>query len=143
MRRKLAQAILNDDMAANGEVLMGNESGERIGRAIGMMDSHIKKALVEKDEDDALELWQIHADHIANAQQNGGKGSSFKKLYYRSTILYWAMALLARTSNAIYKEVAKIMMLPDISHIHWLTGKIVSTHSGKAFCVHIKTIQLL
>jgi hypothetical protein len=67
LRRRLVQTILNDDMAVNGEVLMGNESGELIGRAIGMMDSHIKKALVEKDQDDALELWQVHADHIANA----------------------------------------------------------------------------
>jgi hypothetical protein len=98
---------------------------------------------VEKDEDDMLELWQVHADHIANAQQNGGKGSGFKKLYYSSTIMYWAMAFLAHMSNTIYKEVAKIMMLPDISHIHRLTEKIVSTHSCKTFCVHIKTIQSL
>jgi hypothetical protein len=53
------------------------------------------------------------------------------------------MAFLACVSNTIYKEVAKILMLPDISHIHRLTGKIVSTHSGKASCVHMKTIQLL
>jgi len=143
LRRKLAQTILNDDMAANGEVLLGDESGERIGRAVGMMDSHIKKALVEKGDNETLELWQVHADHVANARRNGGKGRGFKKLYYSSTILYWAMAFLARTLNTIYKEVAKVMMLPDISHIHRLTGKIVSTHSGKAFCLLIKTIQSL
>ena len=56
LRRKLAQTILNDDMAANGEVLLGNESGERIGWAVGMMDSHIKKALVEKGKNQTLEL---------------------------------------------------------------------------------------
>ena len=56
LRHKLAQTILNDDMAANGEVLMG-ESGEQIRWAIGMMDSHIKKALVEKGKDETLELW--------------------------------------------------------------------------------------
>ena len=143
LRSKLAQTILNDDMTANGEVLLGNESGERIGRAVGMMDSHIKKALVEKGDNETLELWQVHADHVANARRNGGKGRGFKKLYYSSTILYWAMAFLARTLNTIYKEVAKVMMLPDISHIHRLTGKIVSTHGGKAFCLHIKTIQSL
>ena len=130
-------------MAANGEVLLGDESGERIGRAVGMMDSHIKKALVEKGDNETLELWQVHADHVVNARQNGRKGRGFKKLYYSSTILYWAMAFLARTLNTIYKEVAKVMMLPDISHIHRLTGKIVSTHSGKAFCLLIKTIQSL
>jgi hypothetical protein len=143
LRRKLAQTILNEDMAANGEVLLGNESGERIGWAVGKMDSHIKKALVVKGNNESLELWQVHADHIANAQQNGGKGCGFKKLYYSSTILYWAMAFLARTLNNVYKEVAKVMMLPDISHIHRLTGKNVSKHSNKAFCLHIKTIQSL
>jgi hypothetical protein len=143
LRRKLAQTILNDDMAANGEVLLGNESGERIGWAVGVMDSHIKKALVEKDDNESLELWQVHADHIRNARRNGGKGCGFKKLYYSSTILYWAMAFLACTSNTVYKVVAKVMMLPDISHIHRLTGKIVSTHSSKAFCLHINTIQSL
>jgi len=108
------------------------------------MDSHIKKALVEKSDNEMLELWQVHADHVVNARQNGRKGRGFKKLYYSSTILYWAMAFLACTSNTIYKEVAnKVMMLPDISHIHRLTGKIVSTHGGKAFCLHIKTIQSL
>ncbi len=30
LRRKLAQTILNDDMAANGDVLLGDEYGERI-----------------------------------------------------------------------------------------------------------------
>ena len=143
MHRKLAQTILNDDMAANGEVLMGSESGEWIGWVIEMMDSHIKKALVEKGEEEMLELWQVHADHIVNARKNGRKGHGFEKLYYSSAILYWALAFLACRCNTIYKEGAKVMMLPDRSHIHWLTGKIISMHSSKAFCLHIKTIQLL
>jgi hypothetical protein len=68
LRRKFAQTSLNDDMAANGEVLLGDESGERIGQAVGMMDSHIKKALVEKGDNESLELWQAHADHVVNAR---------------------------------------------------------------------------
>ena len=36
------------------------------------------------------------------------------------------------------------MVLPDISHIYQLTGKIVSTHSGKTIiCLHKETIQSL
>jgi len=81
---------------------MGNESGEQIGRAIGVMDSHIKKALGEKDEDETLGLWQVHADHIANSRRNGGKCRGFKELYYSSIILScWAMAFLARTSYTL------------------------------------------
>jgi len=101
LRRKLAQTILNDDMAANGEVLLGDESGEWIGRAVGMMDSHIKKALVEKGDMETFELWQVHADHVVNARQNGGKALALRSCItaQQSFTGQWHFLLVRRTPS--------------------------------------------
>jgi hypothetical protein len=53
----------------------------------------------------------------------------------------WAIAFLARTSGRVYGEVAKIMMLPHISHVYRETAMLVSTQRDKAFGLHINTIR--
>jgi hypothetical protein len=56
-------------------------------------------------------------------------------------LLNWAIAFLARTSSRVYEEVAKIMMLPHISHVYRKTAKLISTLSDKAFGLHLNTIR--
>ena len=43
----------------------------------------------------------------------------------------------------VYNEVARIMQLPDISHIYHRPAAMVSLHSNKAWCLHMNTIQSL
>jgi len=54
----------------------------------------------------------------------------------------WAIAFLARASSSIYQDVAKVMMLPDISHVYRQTAKLISTEKDKAKNgLHMNTIR--
>ena len=60
---------------------------------------------------------------------------------YHPLLINWAIAFLARTSTRVYAEVAKIMMLPHISHVYRKTTKLISLKCDKAFGLHINTIR--
>jgi hypothetical protein len=51
------------------------------------------------------------------------------------------IAFLARTSARTYNEVAKIMMLPNISTVYRKTAELVTTKNDKAYCMHMHTIH--
>jgi hypothetical protein len=70
------------------------------------------------------------------------KGCGFKKFTYHPMIMNWAIAFLPQTSSSIYQDVAKVMMLPDISHVYRQTEKLISTEKDKANNrLHMNTIQ--
>jgi hypothetical protein len=56
-------------------------------------------------------------------------------------IMNWAIAFLAHTSSSTYNEVAKIMMLPDISTVYQKTAELITTKNYKAYCMHMNTIH--
>ena len=58
-------------------------------------------------------------------------------------ILSWAIGFLAKTSATIYKEVVRIMLLPDISHIYRKSVELVSRNSDKGYSLHIASIEQL
>ncbi len=82
----------------------------------------------------------MHSEHINNVYKQGGKGQGFKNLIYHLMILNWAIAFLACTSASVYSNVAKVMMLPHISHIYKKTAELVSTEKDKAYGLHMTTI---
>jgi len=53
----------------------------------------------------------------------------------------WEIAFLARTSASTYNEVAKIMMLPNISTVYRKTAELITTKNDKAYCMHMNTIR--
>jgi hypothetical protein len=56
-------------------------------------------------------------------------------------IINWAIAFLVQTTSRIYQDVAKVMMLPDISHVYRQTAKLISTEKNKAkIGLHMNTI---
>ncbi len=78
------------------------------------MDTPITEALEKGSAPE--ELWHLHSEHISQVHDNGGKGRGRKRVAYHPLLLNWAIAFLAHTSTRVYEEVAKIMMLPHISH---------------------------
>ncbi len=74
-------------------------------------------------------------------EKNGGKGIGRKRVKYHPLLMSWAIAFLARTSVRVCGEVAKIIMLPHISHVYRKTAKLVSMQIDKAFGLHINTIR--
>jgi len=55
-------------------------------------------------------------------------------------IMNWEIAFLAHTSSSTYNEVAKIMMLPNISTVYRKTAELITSKNDKAYCMHMYTI---
>jgi hypothetical protein len=105
------------------------------------MDDTISSASKKGGAPVEEEIWWIHAEHINKVYQQGGKGWGFKKITYHPMIMNWVIAFLVQTSSSIYQDVAKVMMLPDISHFYRHTAKLISTEKDKAKNgLHMNTI---
>jgi hypothetical protein len=55
-------------------------------------------------------------------------------------LMNWAITFLACTSASTYNEVAKIMMLPNISTVYQKTAELITAKNDKAYCMHMNTI---
>jgi hypothetical protein len=104
------------------------------------MDGTILHALVSGGGTVEAELWRMHAEHTNNVYKQGGKDRGFKKLTYYPMILNWAIAFLMCTSARVYNNVAKVMMIPHISHIYKKMSELVSMKNNKAYGLHMTTI---
>ena len=70
---------------------------------------------------------------------DGGKRQG--RQTYHPMIMNWAIAFLAHTSSSTYNEVAKIMMLPNISTVYQKTAELITSKNDKAYCMHMNTIR--
>ncbi len=115
LRRELARTVLQEAIDKDGAVLPDGAAGDQIRRAIGIMDGPVTEALqLGGAAPEALELWQVHTEHINKVYKNGGKSRSRKNATSHPMLMNWAIAFLARTSSSTYNEVAKIFMLISV-----------------------------
>jgi hypothetical protein len=103
------------------------------------MDGPISKVLQSGVSTVELELWRVHAEHIKKVCGDGGKRRG--RQTYHPMIMNWAIAFLAHTSSSTYNEVAKIMMLPNISTVYRKTAELITSKNDKAYCMHMNTIR--
>mmetsp|Transcript_453 Transcript_453/g.1017 ORF Transcript_453/g.1017 Transcript_453/m.1017 type:complete len:114 (-) Transcript_453:211-552(-) len=66
-----------------------------------------------------------------------------KKAQVHPGLLDWAIAFLARTSTSVHKEVAKVMMLPDIHYVQRKIAELVFRNGEKALSMCIATMRLM
>ena len=105
-----------------------------------MDDGPVAAALQDNGAPEVLKLWRLHSQNMAEVDKNEGKGKGTKVVKYHPLLMNWAIAFLACTSARVYAEVAKIMILLHISHVHRKIAELVSSKYDKAFCLHINTI---
>ena len=65
---------LSTEIDKHGTHLPEGEVGDVIRRAFGIMDGPVTAALQNGKAPEALELWQLHSQHIAEVDKNGRKG---------------------------------------------------------------------
>ncbi len=118
LHRELARTVLQEAIEKDDAVLLDGPSGDRIRWAVGIMDGPVTKALQLGAALEALELWQVHTEHINKVFKNGGKGQGRQNATYHPKLMNWVIAFLACTSSGTYNEVAKIFMLPHISTVY-------------------------
>lgn len=145
LRKQLARIVLDNDMKKE-RVLVSRGEGKKIRQAVHIMSDTIVSELEKSGEPEACDLWLHHRDRINQHFENtngGTKKGRRDPVPIHPVILNWSIAFLAKTSSAIYKEVAKIMLLPDISMVYRKTKELVSRSSDKAYCLHLATIRTL
>ena len=59
------------------------------------------------------------------------------------TILWWSIGFLAKNSSSCYKEVQKVMRLPDISYVYKKMKELVSRSDDTGFGIHFTTLQTM
>ena len=104
------------------------------------MSATIELELEKAGDVEACKLWRIHHENLNKHFVNGGK-SRGTPVPVDPVMLNWAIAFLAKTSSSIYKEVAKIMVLPDISYVYRNSTKLISHASITGYSLHITTIK--
>ena len=99
--------VLLDAIDKDGAILPEGIEGDQIRKVVEVMDGPISKALQSHPTSSVeLALWKVHAEHISNVSNDGGKHRGCKA--YHPMLMNWAIAFLARTSASTYNEVAKI-----------------------------------
>jgi hypothetical protein len=91
--------------------------------------------------DNQRELWEIQHDRLNKVYKNGVTSKKRKKAKVHMVLMSWAIALLARTSIRVYKEVKMVMKLPDIRHVQRETTKMVSQNMDKAFTICVVSMK--
>ena len=138
LRRRMAKMQLDKELEENGRELTGAEL-KRVRRAVNRANPYVEKELSKEGNEYGLALWQVHLEHINAQAVNGGKRRG-KRVKCHPDLLNWAIAFLARTSISVYKEVARVMLLPDIRHVQRETAKLVSNSNSRAYSICLVTL---
>ena len=86
------------------------------------------------------EMWLIHTKHMLNVFLADG---NMRQVKQAEELVVWAIVLHARTSNRVYKEIAKVMKLSHISTVYKKGNELVSTGSTRAFSLCTVTLSML
>ena len=69
-----------------------------------------------------MALWKVHYEHILAVNASGGENTQTR---LDPLLLKWAIALLAKTSHSVYKEIAQVIHLPSLSYVLRKTKDLV------------------
>ena len=75
-----------------------------------------------------MALWKVHYEHILAVNASGGKNTQTR---FDPLLLKWAIALLAKTSHSVYKEIAQVIHLPSLSYVLRKTKDLVGAQCVK------------
>lgn len=139
--RKNAKLVMEKELEENGIRLYGRKA-ERMQKAVEKMSPVIEKAFENSGDHEAQQLWEIQRDRMNAIHANGGRKRG-RNVEVHPVIMSWAIAFLARTSQPVYREVAKIMLLPDIRHVQRESAKLVSRAADKAQFMCIATMRTM
>jgi hypothetical protein len=105
-------------MESHSEVVKDPQTAAAVCRAI---DQAVEDVIVREEHqgaehEDERDFLQVHSRHIhknQNHYKNGGKKSSGVR--FDPLVLQCAFGILAKTSNKVYEEISRVMLLPSLS----------------------------
>ena len=144
LKKQKSIEMFEEELEKYGLKIRGQKV-ERVAEAVEEMSPIIEKELAGDQE--ALELWQLQRERLNQVHEKGlnanGKRKRGRAVSVHPVILNWAISFLARTSATVYKEVQRVMLLPDIREVQRATAKMVSGNADMALGMCIKTIREL
>ena len=69
-----------------------------------------------------MALWKVYYEHILDVNTSGGKNNQTR---FDIVLPERAIALLAKTSHSVYKEIAQVIHLPSLSYVLRKTKDLV------------------
>ena len=75
-----------------------------------------------------MALWKVHYEHISAVNTCGGENTQTR---FYPLLLKWSIALLAKKSHSIYKEITQVIHLPSLSYILRKTKDLVGAQCVK------------
>jgi hypothetical protein len=105
-------------MESHSEVVKDPQTAAAVCRAI---DQAVEDVIVREEHqgaehEDERDFLQVHSRHIhknQNHYKSGGKKSSGVR--FDPLVLQRAFGILAKTSNKVYEEISRVMLLPSLS----------------------------
>ena len=144
LQKDLAKEVYNNNLKVNGSLMNADEVG-RVTEATNIMNDQITAELNEKGTEEQRDLWEVHRDHLNKVHAKIQAKGCDKNIHVPvdEALLNWSIAFLARTSTTTYKDVAKVMRLPDISYVYRKTNEMVSGAADRGYAINIQTIKTL
>ena len=91
-------------------------------------------------ESKEMALWKVQCEHILAV--NTSDGNNTQTRYF--LLLKWEIALLAKTSHSVYKEIAQVIHLPILSYVLRKTKDLVGSQCVKKMCaVNLSMVETM
>lgn len=120
LEKEKMKLTLQGRMKSHGEVVKEPQKAAAISRAIdqAVEDITVRDEYQGAEHEDERDFLQVYSRHVHKNQKyykNGGKKSS--GIRFDPLVLQYAFGILAKTSNKVYEEIAKVMLLPSLSYV--------------------------
>jgi hypothetical protein len=120
LEKEKMKLILLARMDSRGEVVKDPQRAKAICRAIdqAVEDITLCEEYQGAEHEDERDFLQVYSRHIHKNQyyyKNGGKKSN--GIRFDPLVLQYAFGILAKTSNKVYEEISRVMLLPSLSYV--------------------------
>ena len=120
LRRKMASLMNAQRLKKEGQTIDNVLDASLIKKVFTSANENVSKVLDTESKE--MALWKVHYEHILAVNASGGENTQTR---LDPLLLKWAIALLAKTSHSVYKEIAQVIYLPSLSYVLIKTKDLV------------------
>jgi hypothetical protein len=93
-----------------------SEMAQAVVRAFNEADAHIHEVLDKESKKNKapVMLWELHLEHMRKVSDKDGNMYGIR---FHPELLNYALMIIAKTSQSVYKELREEFKLPDLSYV--------------------------
>ena len=116
----MARLVNAQILKKEGQIIDNVSDASLIKKLFTSANENVSKVLDTESKE--MALWKVHYEHILAVNASGGKTTQTR---FDPLLLKWVIALLAKTSHSVYKEIAQVIHLPSLSYVLRKTKDLV------------------